>query len=233
MQKLNQVLVSTGVESFREIVPIALLSLASSAMLVLMVIFAPVALSFILIPLLYMPLFFGVFHAYHRRTEGKKLSVREMLNGARKGFGPTVAFGLLCSLLVLILWSTWWFYGGRDGAVSWTIAIFQTYFVAMALVSQFYTLQLVIQRRMGIFKAMGESVKLFLRYPAYTIGAFFQALVVGIMLTVTVVGFMALFNGMLAVYLHKAAYNVLHPDEDDEQEGVPETSELYARGRLL
>lgn len=76
MQKLNQVLVSTGVESFREIVPIALLSLASSAMLVPVVIFAPVALSFILIPLLYMPLFFGVFHAYHRRTEGKKLSVR-------------------------------------------------------------------------------------------------------------------------------------------------------------
>lgn len=233
MRKLNQVLVSTGVESFREIVPVALLSLTSSAMLIPVVIFTPVALAFILIPLLYMPLFYGALYAYHRRTEGKRLSVREMLAGAVQGYGPAAAFGLLLSLLVLILWSTWWFYGGRDGAVSWTIAIFQTYFVAMALVSQFYTLQLVIQRKMGIFKAMGESVKLFLRHPAYTIGAFFQAFVVGVMLMVTVVGFLALFNGMLAVYLHKAAYNVLHPEEEDEAEGVPETNPVYAEGRLL
>ncbi|OKP88565.1 hypothetical protein A3844_07660 [Paenibacillus helianthi] len=233
MQKLNQVLVSTGVESFREIVPITLLSLASSAMLVPVVIFTPMALAFILIPLLYMPLFYGVFYAYHRRTEGKKLSVKEMLSGARKGFVPAVVFGLFCSLLVLVLGSTWWFYGGRDGVVNWTIAIFQTYFVAMAFVSQFYTLELVLQNKLGIFKAMGESVKLFLRYPAYTIGAFFQALVVGVMLVVTVVGFASLFNGMLAVYLHKAAYNVLHPDEDAGADGVPETNAAYAEGRLI
>ncbi|MHA6533639.1 DUF2189 domain-containing protein [Paenibacillus sp. BAC0078] len=233
MRKLNQVLVSTGVESFREIVPVALLSLASSAILVPIVIFTPMALAFILIPLLYMPLFYGVFYAYHRRTEGKKLSIREMLSGARKGFGPAVVFGLFCALLMIILGSTWWFYGSRDGAVNWTIVIFQTYFVAMAFVSQFYTLQLVLQNKRGIFKAMGESVKLFLRYPAYTIGAFFQALVVGVMLTVTIVGFAALFNGMLAVYLHKATYNVLHPDEDTEAEGVPETSRAFAEGRLL
>lgn len=232
MRKLNQVLVSTGMESFREIVPITLLSLTSSAFLVAIVIFTPIVLAFILIPLLYMPLVFGVFYAYHRRTEGKKLMVREMLSGARKGFGPAMIFGLLCSLLVLILWSTWWFYGGRDGAVSWTITIFQTYFVAMALVSQFYTLQLVIQQKTGIFKAMGESVKLFLRHPAYTIGAFFQALCVGVMLTVTVVGFAALFNGLLAVYLHKATYNVLHPDEEAKTEGIPETSAIYAEGNM-
>jgi hypothetical protein len=233
MRKLHQVLVSTGTETFREIVPITLLSLASSAVLVPVVIFTKLALAFILIPLLYMPLVYGVFYAYHQRTEGRKLALREVLIGARKGFGAAVSFGLLCSLLLLILWSTWWFYGGREGTMNWTIVIFQTYFVAMVLVSQFYTLQLVLQRQMGIFKAMGESVKLFLRHPAYTIGAFFQAMIVSIMLTVTVAGFLALFNGMLAVYLHKAAYNVLNPDEEVETEGVPETSPIYADGRLL
>lgn len=232
MRKLNDVLVRTGTEAFREIIPITLLSLASSAVLVLVVLFTPLAFAFILIPLIYMPLVFGAFYAYHQRTVGNKLTVREMFRGAWRGFAPAAVFGLLCSLLVLILWSTWWYYGGREGMLSRMIAIIQTYFVAMVFVSQFYTLQLVIQQKLGIFKAMGESVKLFLRHPAYTIGAFFQALCVSVMLAVTVVGFAALYNGVLAVYLHKAAYNVLHLDEDNEAGEAAETGAGMAGGSL-
>ncbi|MDT3424938.1 magnesium-transporting ATPase (P-type) [Paenibacillus forsythiae] len=216
MRKLNEVLMGTGAEIYREIIPLALLSLAGSAVLVPAILLLPVPLTLLLLPLVYMPLLFGSFYAYHRKAEGKKLRIRWMLGGAAKGFMPSVLFGLLLALLGLILWSTWWYYGGRDSLAGRAVAIFQTYFVAMALVSQFYTLQLVIQREMGILKAMGESVKLFFRHPAYTIGAFFQALCVGVMLAVTVVGFFALFTGMLSVYSHKVAYNVLNPDESGE-----------------
>lgn len=81
MRKLNDVLVRTGSEAFREIIPITLLSLAGSAVLVPVVLFAPLAFAFILIPLIYMPLVFGAFYAYHRRTEGNKFAMREMFRG--------------------------------------------------------------------------------------------------------------------------------------------------------
>ena len=78
---------------------------------------------------------------------------------------------------------------GKEGIGYLAIGVFQTYFVIMALISQFYTFQLVIQEGMGIFKAMAHSVKLFLKFPAYTLGACFQAFCVAIPLMVTVVGF--------------------------------------------
>ncbi|WP_042205889.1 hypothetical protein [Paenibacillus durus] len=234
MRKLNEVLIGTGTEIYREIIPLTLLSLTGSAVLVPAILFLPVPLTLLLLPLVYMPLLFGSFYAYHRKAEGNKLKIRSMLGGAVKGFMPSLLLGLLFALLGLILWSTWWYYGGRGSLAGRAVAIFQTYFVAMALVSQFYTLQLVIQREMGIFKAMGESVKLFFRHPAYTIGAFFQAVCVGAMLAVTVVGFFALFSGMLSVYSYKAVHNVLNPDEAGEtaEEQGPGGAVYAGRERL-
>ncbi|AHV96469.1 hypothetical protein [Paenibacillus sabinae] len=231
MKKLNEVLIGTGSEIYREIIPLTLLGLTGSAVLVPAILFLPATLTLLLLPLIYMPLLFGSFYAYHRKTEGQKLSVRQMLAGAAKGFAPAFTLGLLMALLGVILWSTWWYYGGRGSLAGRAVAIFQTYFVAMALISQFYTLQLVIQREMGIVRAMGESVKLFFRHPAYTIGAFFQAVCVGVMLAVTVIGFFALFGGMLAVYSHKAVHNVLNPDEAEEAEEGQEAGGAVYAGR--
>lgn len=218
MRKLNQVLVTSGIEVYREIVPVAVYSLISSIVLIPILLLAPVPFVLILLPLLYMPLVFGGFYAYHQRTIGKRSGVKVMLQGAAKGFFPSVIFGLFLSILAIILWSTWWYYGGRSGFLYLTIAVFQTYFVAAALISQFYTLQLVLQQGTGIFRAMGESVKLFFRYPVYTIGAFLQAAIVMVPLLLTVVGFAGLFTGMMSIYTHKAAFNALNPDADSEQE---------------
>lgn len=225
MRKLNDILVKTGREAFYEIVPAVVHTLIGSAVLVPALIFLPVAVSMILLPLIYMPLVYGAFYAYHMRTLGEPSGVRAVFRGAAKGFVPAAVFGFFCSVLALILVSTWWYYGGKSRVLYMAIAVFQTYFVAMALVSQFYTLQLVLQKDMGIFRAMGESVKLMLRHPGYTIGAFFQAFFLGLLLTVTVVGVLAIYSGVLAVYLHQAADNVLNPDSDKD-EAAKETQGL-------
>lgn len=215
MQKLNHILKKTGIEIYYDILSIALYSLITSAVLLPIVLLSPTSLSLILLPVLYMPIVYGVLYVYHQKTDGKRTGVKDIFKGAIQGWVPAVVFGLLCSLLVLILVSTWWYYGGQNSIFQLAIAVFQTYFVAMVLVSQLYTLQLVLQKKVSIFRAMGESVKLFLRYPAYTLGAFFQAFFLGLLLLVTVVGLLALFNGMLAIYLHKVAHNVLYPQKDN------------------
>lgn len=213
MRKLNDVLKKTGVEIYREITAVALYSMITSLVLVTVVMFVPLWTALVLLPVLYMPLFYGVCYAYHRRTERGKSRLKDVFQGVLKGFGPAVVMGFFFVVMVLILWSTWWYYGGKEGIGYLAIGVFQTYFVIMALISQFYTFQLVLQEGMGIFKAMAHSVKLFLKFPAYTLGACFQAFCVAIPLMVTVVGFGFLFNGMWAIYQHKVTYNVLNPEE--------------------
>lgn len=230
MRKLNDVLKKTGVEVYREITTVALYSMITSLVLAAAVIFVPLMAALLVLPVLYMPLFFGVCYAYHRKTERGKAVLRDVFEGAVKGFGPAVVMGFFFVVMVLILWSTWWYYGGKDGIGYLAIGVFQTYFVFMAVVSQFYTLQLVIQEKMGIFKAMAHSVKLFLRYPAYTLGACFQAFCVAVPLLLTVVGFGFLFNGMWAIFQHKATYNVLNPEEPKPEAGRVISSEAGGVG---
>ncbi|CAM3620031.1 hypothetical protein [Marinicrinis lubricantis] len=212
MRKLNEVLVKSGAEVYREIVTAVLHSLMGSIVLIPLVLFTPAPVALMLFPLLYMPLLYGGMYAYHRKWMGEASKIRDVWAGAVKGFVPSAVFGFLITVLILIVWSTWWYYGGKDGFIYLTIAVFQTYFALMAWASQFYTLQLVLQKQMGIFHAMGESVKLFFRHPAYTIGACIQALIFTMPLLVTIVGFAALFGGIAAIYMHKAANNMFQPE---------------------
>ncbi|WP_223067092.1 hypothetical protein [Paenibacillus caui] len=220
MRKLNSVLIKTGGEVYREIVTVAVHSLISSCMLIPLLVLAPLPAALALIPLLYMPLVYGVYYAYYRKRESGKSRIKDIFVGAAKGFVPAAVFGLFCSLLILILWSTWWYYGGRAGMLPLAIAVFQTYFVLMAFVSQFYTLQLVLQEGMGIFRAMAESVKLFFRHPSYTLGASIQAALLSAVLMITVVGYAALFTGTMAVYQYEVTRNVLGKDEAAQDESA-------------
>lgn len=230
MRKLNDVLKKTGIEIYREITAVALYSMISSLVLVAIVMYVKLMVALVLLPVLYMPLFYGVCYAYHRKTERGKSRLKDVFQGAVKGLGPAIVMGIFFVVMILILWSTWWYYGGKEGMGSLAFGVFQTYFVIMALVSQFYTFQLVIQEGMGIFKAMAHSVKLFLKFPAYTLGACFQALVVAVPLLLTVVGFGFLFNGMWAIFQHKATYNVLNPEEPKSETGSVISSEAGSVG---
>jgi len=218
MRSLNDVLKKSGSIIYNEMVHVALTSAIGSAVLAFLVLYLPFYYALLLLPLLYMPLVYGALYAYHRKTLGEKLLARNVFVGAAKGFFPAAVFGYLMALLLFILISTWWYYHEQDSLLYLVVALFQTYFAVAVLISQFYTLQLVLQENMGIFRAMGTSVKLFFRHPGYTTGAFFQAAVVLAALLVTVVGFGLLYVGSFAIFQHEAAYNVLHPEEKKDEE---------------
>ncbi|WP_153976603.1 hypothetical protein [Paenibacillus xylanilyticus] len=216
MRKLSEVLVKSGVEIYRDIIPVALFSAASSLILVPILMLAPLPIAIMLLAVIYMPILFGVCYTIHHRLERKERrnGPRDLWAGTLKGIVPGGAVGILIAVLGFILWSTWWYYGEQGGMLGTAVSVFQTFFVLMALMSQFYTWQLVLQKNMGIIQAMGESVKLFFRHPGYTMGACFQALCLTALLGLTVVGFGALFAGMFAIYQHKVAQNVLEPQEE-------------------
>lgn len=133
MRKLSEVLVKTGAEIYREIIPVALYSVLSSLILIPTVLLLPITAALFVIPFIYMPLFFGVLNVFHHKMERKsrRNGLKDLAAGVRKGYFPAVVMGLFISLLVFILWSTWWYYGGQDGMFYTVIAVFQTYFVIM------------------------------------------------------------------------------------------------------
>ncbi|MCI3918833.1 hypothetical protein MO973_01125 [Paenibacillus sp. TRM 82003] len=212
---LGAVLVRTGRTLYHEIVRVALYSLLSSIPLVPLFFFLPTPLAIALLPALYAPLVYGVVAVFRRRADGETWGAKELLVETVRGFGSAFVFGLLLTVLGVIVATSWWYYGGLEGWLPLAMAVFQTYFVAMAVTSQFYTLALVARGR-GIFRAIGESALLFFKHPAYTIGAVLQLFAVTAALSVTVVGFAVLWAGTTGLYVNGATENVLGSDEDGD-----------------
>ncbi|WP_127585221.1 hypothetical protein [Paenibacillus koleovorans] len=234
MKKLSQIIAQTGVQIYREIVPVALFSIVSSLVLLPLVFFLPIGLAVVLAVLLYLPVCTGVLYAAHRMLDGEKPRLSVMWAGTFKFFGASVVYGAMMSLFVLILLSSWWYYGGKSGMVYFSLAVFQTYFVAMAIVSQVYTLPLVVQERMNVFAAIARSVKLFVGNPLYTIGAFFQIVCLTLVLGITIVGFGCVYVGMMGVYLNMLTANLIRREEHADEEaggGGRESRSLELDGR--
>jgi len=232
MRKLSYIVVQSAKRVFQDIVPVALLSMVGALLLVPFIFFMPVGVSLFALPLIFVPLCAGALHASHRMMKGEKLKLKAMFAGAWTFLLPSLAMAIVYSAFILIIVSTWWYYGGKSGTMYFALAVFQTYFVAMVFVALLYALPLVVQERMGVFAAMGRSVKLFLRHPGYTIGAFIQLLSLTVLLGITVVGFGCLFLGMYGIYANLVTANVLarpEEEEDGEEGGSPRSAEAASR----
>lgn len=216
MRKLSHIVVKSAKRIFEDIVPVALLSMVGALVLVPFVFFMPVGISLFVLPFVFVPLCAGALYAGDRMMKSGRLKIRNFFAGVWKFLLPSLALAFVYSIFVLIIVSTWWYYGGKSGTLHLALAIFQTYFVAMVFVSQLYALPLVIQERIGVFAAIGRSVKLFLRHPGYTIGAFIQLVCLTLLLGITIIGFGCLFLGMYGIYANFVTANVLAKPEEEE-----------------
>ncbi|MFK7695956.1 hypothetical protein [Paenibacillus sp. HJGM_3] len=225
MKKLSQIVAQSGVQVYREIVPVALFSIVTSLVLLPFVFFLPIAVAVVCAVLFYVPLLTGVLYASHRMLKGEKAKLSAMWKGAVKFYGASVVFGAMLAVFVLILIASWWYYGGKSGAGAYALAVFQTYFIAMVLVSQVYTLPLVVQEGMGVFAAIGRSFKLFIANPMYTIGAFIQIVCLTVVLGITIVGFAGLYVGMIGIYLNMLTANLIRDHDADRGSGDTRTEE--------
>ncbi|TMV47561.1 hypothetical protein FE783_21425 [Paenibacillus mesophilus] len=230
MRKLSVIVVQSAKKVFQDIIPVALLSIVGALVLVPFVFFLPVGISLFLLPFIFVPLCAGALHATHKMMKGERAKLSALFAGAWRYLLPSIVFAFLCSLFILIIVSTWWYYGSKSGTLYFALAVFQSYFVAMVFVSQLYTLPLIVQERVGVFAAMGRSVKLFLAHPGYTVGAFIQLLSLTVLLGVTVVGFGCLFLGMYGIYSNLVTANLLKkPEEEDNESGSAHAKEAEAR----
>lgn len=217
MKKLSEILVLSSRRIFNEIIAVLLFSLISSAVLAPIALFLPVGIALVLILFIYIPLCVGVMGAVYQRLQGNKRLLKPIFYYAAKYYLSSIVFGIISGLFLLIIVSSWWYYGQQESLFYFVLAVFQTYFVGMFFISQLFTIPLLIQEDIGIFTAMGTSTKLFVANPLYSIGAFFQALCITLLLGVTVVGFAFLFIGMMSIYAHLLTLNVRLKHKPEEQ----------------
>lgn len=93
--------------------------------------------------------------------------------------------------------------------MAFAIACFQTYFAGMVLLSQLYTVSLLIKYNVRLAKAMGMSLKLLLKYPLYTMGCFLQLVLFAGLLAFTIIGNALLLPGVIAVFLSRMTSAVI------------------------
>lgn len=213
---LNEVVALSGKRLFHDIVPLSLLSLAGAAVLVPFLFFLPIGLSLPLLPFAGVPLCAGALAASNLSAPGGSIRIRGLFVGAFRFMLPSLVLAFVGAAFMLIVVSSWWYYGSRSGVLSFALAVFQTYFAGMVLVSQLYALPLVVREKIGPWTAMGRSFRLFLANPLYTIGASAQLVSAAVLLAVTGVGFGFLFFGLYGVYMHQVADNVLASPDSEE-----------------
>ena len=128
--------------------------------------------------------------------------------------------GLLITLIVTIPSATWYMYISTDGGYGmFLFSMVQTYLCGMFLISQVYTVGIIVMKDQGVVKSMNDSIKWFVAKPTYTIGVFLQLLSVCVLLSLTVVGFFLLFIGIFAIFMINSVENV-HVKKDEKLQVV-------------
>src|SRR5690606_9412907 len=116
-----------------------------------------------------------------------------------------------------IVYSSWWQWVNTDSYFFFILACFKTCFVGMMLISQLYTVPLMVKFNKNLKTSMLLSVKLLIKNPLYTLGAFLQLLSLTVLLLLTGVGLFLLFPGFYSLFTNTLTSNVLNriPEEQN------------------
>ncbi|GAA0355304.1 hypothetical protein [Bacillus horti] len=219
MGSLTHVLRMAVKEFYQHIVLLVLLSLLCVVILSPSFFLIPIPYSFVYIVLLLGPLQMVLTYSNQQALEGEKVGIKVFFKGLKTYFWGGLCFSVAASFFIFIVISSWWYWGQTESYPTFVLACFQTYFVSMILVSQIYTIPLYVKYKHSLKESMLLSLKLLIKYPLYTLGAFIQILSLGVLLALTVVGFLFLFPGVYTVLSHLLTANIVSrfdPSQDTE-----------------
>ncbi|WP_125154165.1 hypothetical protein [Clostridium rectalis] len=216
MNTLSNVLKKSGHDIYENILEIVVVSLLTSIpILPCLFMFLPVGMLYLL--LVAMPCFMGAYYAMNIKLNRKPFKYTTVFKGIKKFYLKGLLYGLILGINIFIVSSSWWYYLKIKTVGSFTIAMFQTYFFIMVILSQLYTIPILMTEGIKLSVAMKTSIRLFLDNPIYTVGTFIQILAILILLILTVVSLPLLYFGVLSVLLINIYKNVLSKYKEAEE----------------
>jgi hypothetical protein len=201
MKSLSQTLVQSGHDLYENILTVSLLSLLWFFLLAPA--FFLLALPFAIFYLIFMavPALAGVFYTMDQKLNRKPFSYKLFFTGFVHFYGRAFVYGLLISLMTLIVSVSWWYFISNKSLFTLMIAMFQSYFYLFVQLGLIYTLPTLVRKDEKLHLCMKESVRLFLHNSMYTIGSFIQILCIGALLLLTLASIPLLMAGVLSIIL--------------------------------
>ncbi|GAF15195.1 hypothetical protein JCM19046_1994 [Bacillus sp. JCM 19046] len=204
MFSVTSILRVTAKDLYHHIVSIVSISLLVAILCIPFFLFLPWQLAILFLLLIGGPVWLAAATSMEAVLTNKKvILINVFLKGFFAHYLKGVGLAFFFGGFVFILAASWWHWSIEQSYVAFAIACFQTYFSGMVLLSQLYTVPLLIKYQLNLPKAMGASVKLLLKYPLYTIGCFIQLVLFAGLLAFTIVGNALLLPGVVALFLSR------------------------------
>lgn len=217
MDGMTQVLRYSLKETYKNIVAIVLLSVGVLTIVSPSFFLFPIPYALIYCGILIGPLTIAANYYIQKVLLNDKIKLIPTFFEAFKKFGVIgLLYSILFSLFIFIVVASWWQWFGTREFFSFVIASFQTYFVGMILVSQIYTIPLIVKYQYSLKDSVLLSVKLLIKYPLYTLSAFLQLVSIFVLLLFTVVGVLFLYPGIFSMFTNIMTSNVMNDIESNK-----------------
>lgn len=135
--------------------------------------------------------------------------IKTFIYGLRKFFLTGMGYSIIAGVLIVILFATWYQYSYTKQYGIFILAVFQSYFVFMAFCALLYTIPLAVKYEKGLSQSIKGSIKLFTKFPIYTMSTCFLITLITVLLGLTVVGACYILTGFYSLYINLAGSNVL------------------------
>ncbi|MEH7222302.1 DUF624 domain-containing protein [Bacillus sp. JJ1566] len=219
MLSISKLLVKTGNQIFTNITKVLGVSVLWSLLLVPAIFILPLPSAIVYLFLTLFPATVAVLVVMKQVIERKRIRIIPgFFSSFVRFYKRSLFIGFFYLVAILIPVSTWWYYFEINGGYGLFIfSIFQTYFCFMFLVSQVYAIPLLVSEDSKMFTVMNKSIRIFMAKPVYSFGLFIQIASITVLLSLTIIGFLLLYVGIMAVFTLNAAANIQLADRKTER----------------
>lgn len=204
MFSVTSILRVTAKDMYHHIISIIAVSLLVSVLCIPFVLFLPWQMAILFLLLIGGPIWLAAATSMEAVLMNTKVVlIKVFLQGLKRHYLKGIGLAFFYGGFAFILGASWWHWSIEQSYVAFAIACFQTYFSGMVLLSQLYTVPILMKYQLSLPKAMGTSMKLLLKYPLYTMGCFIQLIIFAGLLAFTIVGNALLLPGVLALFLSR------------------------------
>lgn len=150
---------------------------------------------------------FAIFHSILFETRRSK--VRLFFYYFHHYYLRALILGLLFAIVLMIIGAQWYYYIlVNHSYLAFIFSVFQTYLCLVFLATQVYVLPILVEDDCSVFRALNQSMKLFMCHAGYSIALFVQLLCIWLLLSLSIIGFFFLYIGIYAVLTLFATQNI-------------------------
>lgn len=218
MAGVTHVLRMASKDAFQHITSIVLISIGVFTVLSPSFFLFPIPYAIVYCLLLIGPLLVAANHYIQQVLLDKKTRFfSTILEGLTKYVFKSLMYSIIVSIFLFIVYASWWQWANSESYFFFLLACFQTYFIGMILISQIYTIPLMVKYNSSLKDSMILSVKLLIQNPLYTLGAFVQLVSLFVLLLLTGVGLFLLFPGFYSLFANTLTSNVMNQTSQVEK----------------